>query len=123
MATEKGVVTHIDRAATFSITNEVATDAQDSVAIEHSLTPWQAIKAYPMAVFWCFVVSTCVVMEGYDQILIGSLFAYPSFQVKYGTFVGVTNTTRSGYQLSAAWQAGLSNGSTVGAFFGTLLNG
>lgn len=30
--------------------------------VEHELTPWNAIKAYPAAVGWCLVVSMCVVM-------------------------------------------------------------
>jgi len=32
---------------------------------EHELSPLQAIKAYPMAVFWCLIVSLCVVMVSY----------------------------------------------------------
>lgn len=55
--------------------------------------------------------------------LLGNFYAYPTFQRKYGEFVGVTDTTRSGYQLTAAWQAGIGNASGVGAFFGTLING
>ena len=64
-----------------------------------------------------------VVMEGYDAILIGNFWAYPTFQRKYGRFVGVTDTTKSGYQVEPAWQAGIGNGAGVGAFFGALLNG
>jgi SP family general alpha glucoside:H+ symporter-like MFS transporter len=37
--------------------------------------------------------------------------------------VGVTKHTPSGYQLTAAWQAGVGNASGIGSFFGTLLNG
>jgi SP family general alpha glucoside:H+ symporter-like MFS transporter len=59
-------------------------------------------------------------MEGFDQILIQSFYAYPQFQIKYGTYVGIGST---GYQLSAAWQSGLSNASGVGGFFGALMNG
>lgn len=40
-----------------------------------------------------------------------------------GEFVGVSEQTRSGYQLTPAWMAGLGNASGVGAFFGTLLCG
>lgn len=104
-------------------TKTLTADAEESAYLEHGMSPRKAIGAYPMAVFWCLVVSTCVIMEGFDQILMQSLFAYPTFQQKYGSFVGVTPTTQSGYQLTAAWQAGLNNASTVGAFFGTLLNG
>ncbi|KAK9235017.1 general substrate transporter [Lipomyces kononenkoae] len=79
---------------------------------------WEAMKAYPMAIFWSLVVSMCVVMEGYDMILINNFYAYPTFARKYGTyFPGV------GYQLSAAWQAGLGNAAGIGAFIGTLANG
>jgi SP family general alpha glucoside:H+ symporter-like MFS transporter len=86
--------------------------------IEHHLSPWEAIKAYPVAIFWSLMVSMCVVMEGYDTILIGNFYAFPAFQQKYGTyFPGI------GYQLTAPWQAGLGNASGVGAFFGVLLNG
>lgn len=95
-------------------------NAQDSVDLEHSLTPLEAIKSYPMAIFWCLVISTCVIMEGYDQILVQSLYAYPQFQIHYGQDVGIGPT---GYQISAAWQAGLTNATGVGAFFGTLANG
>ncbi|KAK5046594.1 hypothetical protein LTR84_007355 [Exophiala bonariae] len=97
--------------------------AEDRAHVEQTLTPGQAIKAYPMAIFWCLAVSMCVIMEGYDTILIGNFFAFPSFQRQYGEFVGITDQTRSGYQLTPAWMAGLGNASGIGAFFGTLLCG
>jgi hypothetical protein len=31
---------------------------------EHALTPRQAIKAYPMAIFWTVMMSMSVIMEG-----------------------------------------------------------
>jgi SP family general alpha glucoside:H+ symporter-like MFS transporter len=96
--------------------------AKEGAQLEHQLTPWQAVKAYPMAIFWALMVSMCVVMEGYDTILIGNFFAYPSFAKKYGTYFPNV-TSNDGYQLTAAWQAGLGNASGVGAFFGVLLNG
>lgn len=101
----------------------LAAHAEQSNSTEHSLTVREAINAYPMALFWCFGVSLCVIMEGYDQILIQSLFAYPTFQKKYGDFVETDSNGTEHYQLSAAWQAGLANSATVGAVFGTLLNG
>lgn len=35
-----------------------------------------------MAIFWCLAVSMCIIMEGYDTILIGNFFAFPQFQRK-----------------------------------------
>lgn len=43
--------------------------AVEQTQLEHELTPMQAIKAYPMAIFWSLMVSMCVIMEGYDTIL------------------------------------------------------
>ena len=93
--------------------------AKNGAELEHHLSPLQAVKAYPMALFWALMVSMCVVMEGYDTILIGNFYAYPTFARKYGTY----STSAGTYQLTAAWQAGLSNASGVGAFFGVLVNG
>ncbi|OBT73123.1 hypothetical protein VF21_08922 [Pseudogymnoascus sp. 05NY08] len=41
---------------------------------EHGLTFKQAIKTYPRAIFWSVLVSTCIIMEGYDVVLVGSMF-------------------------------------------------
>lgn len=37
--------------------------------------------------------------------------------------MGVTPSTPSGYQLTAAWQAGMGQAGGVGSFFGAVLNG
>jgi SP family general alpha glucoside:H+ symporter-like MFS transporter len=44
-------------------------EAKEALATEHALTTAQAVRAYPMAIFWCLMVSMCVIMEGYDTIL------------------------------------------------------
>ncbi|KZZ99412.1 maltose permease MAL31 [Moelleriella libera RCEF 2490] len=97
--------------------------ARQGATTEHALSPLEAIKAYPMAVFWTLMVSFTIIMEGYDTIFktprIGNFYAFPAFARKYGQFVD----DKGKHQLSAPWQAGLSNCAGVGAFFGTLLNG
>ncbi|KAK9321605.1 putative alpha-glucoside transport protein [Lipomyces orientalis] len=101
-----------------SDTRLLAAEAKTGAETEQTLDPLQAINAYPKAIFWCLLVSMCVVMEGYDTILIGNFFAYPKFAEKYGTyFPGV------GHQLTAAWQAGLGMAAGAGAFFGAIANG
>lgn len=93
--------------------------AQLGAEAEHSMTPLEAIRAYPMAIFWSLMVSMCVIMEGYDTILIGNFYAYPSFAKKYGSYV----ESSGNYQLTAAWQSGVGNASGVGAFFGVMACG
>jgi SP family general alpha glucoside:H+ symporter-like MFS transporter len=65
---------------------ELTIRAKDGANLERSLSPWEAIKAYPMAIFWALLVSMCVIMEGYDTILIGNFYAYPTFTAKYGMY-------------------------------------
>ena len=64
--------------------DELTIRAKHGADLEHSLSPWEAVKAYPMAIFWALLVSMCVIMEGYDTILIPNFYAYPSFAAKYG---------------------------------------
>lgn len=88
--------------------------AEDTAHDEKSMTTWQAVRANPSAIAWSLAISTCVIMEGYDTNLLGNFWAYPTFQRKYGEYVGVTETTKSGYQVSAGWQSGLGQSSGVG---------
>lgn len=98
--------------------SEVTRVAQQETLNEHRLTVWQAIKTEWRAAFWSNVLSMAIVMQGYDQSLIGSFYAYPSFQKKYGTYY-----PKVGYQLSAPWQSALKDGAIIGIIFGALLNG
>ncbi|KAK9452712.1 putative alpha-glucoside transport protein [Dipodascopsis uninucleata] len=106
----------LSRAAIFdSGFAEKAKAGQDSL---QKLTIGETVKIYKKAIFWSLMVSMCVIMEGYDQILIGNFFAYPEFAKKFGNYYpGI------GYQLTAAWQSGLSNASNAGGFVGVLMNG
>lgn len=58
-------------------------------------------------------------MEGYDLALLGSLYASPKFNEKYGTY----SAAEGEYDVSAAWQSGLSNGPRAGEMFGLIIAG
>ncbi|KAH7355587.1 general substrate transporter, partial [Pyrenochaeta sp. MPI-SDFR-AT-0127] len=93
-------------------------DAQDANAREHDLSFFQALRLYPKGVLWSIILSTTVVMEGYDTKLIGTFFAQPAFQKAFGHQV-----KPGSYQVSAPWQTALANGSAVGQILGLLLAG
>ena len=57
-------------------------------------------------------------MEGFDIVLINSLMALPAFQRRFGE-----PSPKGGYQISAAWQSGLSNGALVGEVLGLFFIG
>lgn len=94
-------------------------DAQAANRHEHSLSVRQALKAYPWAVVWSLIVSLSIIMEGYDTILIGSLYAYPAYARRFGEVDAATGT----YQIPARWQSAMGSGPQAGAIVGALLNG
>ena len=50
--------------------------AQDVARDEKEMTIREALKVYRKAVLWSLVISTCVIMEGYDTNLLGNFYAY-----------------------------------------------
>lgn len=90
-------------------------DMVTAIAEEHTQGFWYNIRQHPRAVGWSVLLSTAVVMEGFDIILIQSLLSVDSFQRQFGT--QLPNGT---YELSAAWQAGLTNGALVGEILGLM---
>ncbi|KZT61597.1 sugar transporter [Calocera cornea HHB12733] len=99
--------------------DQLKEEAQRAIEAEQTMSPLEALKRYPMAVFWSWVISLAVLMEGFDTNLIGSLFALPAFAKAYGSYSDVSNT----YTLSAPWQSGISQASTIGTFIGIIMNG
>lgn len=96
---------------------KVMTGEIDQIMVqEQSMTFLSAVKLYPKAVGWSLVLSMALIMEGYDTALLKSLFAVPSFQKTYAH-------GKKGAQISAPWQAGLTNGSSIGQLLGLLISG
>jgi SP family general alpha glucoside:H+ symporter-like MFS transporter len=99
-------------------------NARSATEKEHKMTLLQGIKLYPKAIFWSILISTTIVMEGYDVCLINNfcncstpLFlgqalgtdstvdGFPQFNRKYGE-----QLPSGEWQVPARWQSGLSNG-------------
>lgn len=93
-------------------------DAETATAWEHELTPRQAVKVYSRAIGWSILLSTAIVMEGYDGKLISSSFAQPAFVKSYGV-----QQPDGSYEIAAGWQSGLNNASNVAQMMGLLLGG
>ncbi|ETS81579.1 hypothetical protein PFICI_06581 [Pestalotiopsis fici W106-1] len=93
--------------------------AREAAEQEHAMTFLQAIRKYRTAVLWSVLLSSSIIMEGYDIVLVSSFFAQPSFSKRYGDFDAATNS----YQISASWQNGLTNAVSVGTIIGAFANG
>lgn len=112
---EKTAVNHVED----TLGHGAISEAKQATDDEHSQTLMQALRENRKAVMWSVLISLSIIMEGYDTILMGNFFAYPTFQQKYGSWYGV----EIGYQVSAPWQTGLNMASTVGCIFGEFFRG
>ncbi|PYH95632.1 general substrate transporter [Aspergillus ellipticus CBS 707.79] len=92
--------------------------AQQSDAADRNLTVLQAVRKYKKAVFWAMFLSTSLVMEGYDLVIITSFYGQTQFQNRFGIADPATGTKT----IPASWQSGLSNSSVVGQLAGLLVN-
>jgi SP family general alpha glucoside:H+ symporter-like MFS transporter len=73
-------------------------EAKQASHLEKSMSFTQAIKLYPKAVGWSILLSTAIVMEGYDTALLGNFYAFPPFTKRYGVLT--PNSDPPSYQVS-----------------------
>jgi len=94
-------------------------DARVGADSEKDMSILRSFRLYPKAAAWSILLSTAIVMEGYDTLLLANFFGLPQFNHKYGTFDPTTHS----YQISAAWRSGLTNGASVGEILGLFATG
>lgn len=93
------------------VASQLINDARLATEKEGKMTLLQGIKLYPKAIAWSVLISTTIVMEGYDVALINNFYGFPQFNKKYGE-----QLPSGEYQVTAPWQSGLSNVRTLLAF-------
>lgn len=52
-------------------------NAKSATEKEHKMTLMQGVRLYPKAIAWSVLISTCIVMEGYDVCLINNFCKSP----------------------------------------------
>jgi hypothetical protein len=71
---DEKVVPTVQELASFDLNDptiiELIHQAQDSDAADRLLTIKQALKKYKKAVFWAMLLSTSLIMEGYDVVVV-----------------------------------------------------
>ena len=111
-------VSNITEAAKGSEFKRLQAEAQCIEEADQHTTLWKSLKAYPKAAAWSILLSTSIIMEGYDGSLISSFFAFPQFTQKYGE-----QLPSGEFELSMVWQNLLLNSSILGTLLGLALNG
>jgi SP family general alpha glucoside:H+ symporter-like MFS transporter len=64
---------------------KVIQNAKAATEKEQNMSLMEGFKLYPKAVAWSVLISTCIVMEGYDISLVNNFYAFTQFNKKYGT--------------------------------------
>ncbi|KAJ5631313.1 Maltose permease [Penicillium longicatenatum] len=119
---DKAAVAQVDHAADLDEKAQVSDYKADAIAAEnaeHDMTVMEAVRAYPMASFWAFVMSFTIIMESYCVFLIGNFVALPAFIEKYGVYDAATN----GKVIVTKWQSALQVSGQLGALIGVFLAG
>ncbi|KAI0908077.1 general substrate transporter [Ustulina deusta] len=94
-------------------------DAVEAENAEHNMGVLEAVRAYPMATFWAFVMSSTIIMESYDVFLCNNFIALPAFTQKYGIYDPATQK----YVIVTSWQSALQVSGQLGALIGVFLAG
>ncbi|KAL8833886.1 MAG: hypothetical protein Q9170_004033 [Blastenia crenularia] len=106
---------------------------------EYNMGVLEAVRAYPMASFWAFVMSftivssfksllllvrtvantICQIMESYDVFLINNFIGLPAFANRYGVYDARTDKNI----IETKWQSALQVSGQLGALIGVFLAG
>jgi SP family general alpha glucoside:H+ symporter-like MFS transporter len=87
-------------------------------AVEVSMTIKEGLRKYWKATLWSAFLSLAVIMEGYDAIVLSSLFGLPAFKEGFGT-----ENSEGKWNIGAQWQSAVTQGVKVGQFFGLFIAG
>ncbi|KAH9883761.1 alpha-glucosides permease MPH2/3 [Xylariomycetidae sp. FL2044] len=100
-----------------AVVADYKTDAIEAENAEHNMGVIEAVKAYPMATFWAFVMSCTIIMESYDVFLCNNFVALSAFKEKYGV------RHNDEYVIVTEWQSALQVSGQLGALIGVFLAG
>lgn len=93
-------------------------EANEANERERGMKLRDAFRIYPKAVCWSIILSSSIIMEGYDTAVTGSFNAYPSWLNKFGTRAkdGTLN-------IAPHWQNGIGAATNCGEIIGLQVAG
>jgi SP family general alpha glucoside:H+ symporter-like MFS transporter len=104
---------------TSTLGHNAVDDTDAALRNERQMTVRQSLRFWSKAIVFSFVISLCVVMEGYDTSLMNKFFAFTPFKNRFGDEVDADGNKL----VSARWQTIILNGTQVGCILGLLING
>lgn len=98
---------------------DISNNAKENDHKEKHMSLSEGLKTFPRAAMWSIILSTAIVMEGYDTNLLASFYGFPDFVQKFGTYYPENDD----YEIPAKWQTSLSMATNVGEIMGLFLAG
>lgn len=93
---------------------DISNEAKDNDNKEKNMSLSEGLKTFPKAAMWSVILSTALIMEGYDTNLLSSFYGFPAFTEKFGEWY----EAQGEYQIPAKWQTSLSMAVNVGEIVG-----
>jgi SP family general alpha glucoside:H+ symporter-like MFS transporter len=109
MATMEKTEGHVSEHVTSTTGQNIAEDTTAAINNEHNMSVRQSLRFWWKAIVFSFVISLCVVMEGYDTSLMNKFFAFQPFRNKFGDQVDADGVKI----VSSRWQTIILNGTQV----------
>lgn len=98
---------------------DISNNAKDNDHKDKHMSLREGLRTFPKAAMWSVILSTAIIMEGYDTALLNSFYGFPAFNQKYGEYFPELGT----YQIPARWQTALSMSTNVGEIIGLFIAG
>ncbi|GME85141.1 unnamed protein product [Ambrosiozyma monospora] len=98
---------------------DMSENANDNDKKEKHMGLKEGLTTFPKAIMWSVILSSCIIMEGYDTNLLNSFYAFPGFKEKFGTYYPHLDE----YQIPTKWQTSLSMAVNVGEILGLFAAG
>ncbi|GME79742.1 unnamed protein product [Ambrosiozyma monospora] len=98
---------------------DMSENANENERHEKAMGLKEGLKTFPKAVIWSIILSSTIIMEGYDISLLTSLYAFPGFAEKFGTYY----PDKGEWQIPTKWQTSLSLSANVGEILGLFVAG
>ncbi|CAI7591652.1 unnamed protein product [Penicillium crustosum] len=98
----------------------LSSGARAATRSERKMSLLTGCQLYPKAILWSIVLSSTIIMEGYDTTLLVSFYTFPVFNQKYGA----PDPSQPGnFEISSKWQSSLTSAAVVGQIIGLFMNG
>lgn len=98
---------------------DMSQNAKENDQKDKNMSLKEGLKTFPKAAMWSVVLSTAIIMEGYDVTLLNSFYGFPDFVRKFGEYF----PEKEAYEIPAKWQTALSMAVYVGEIIGLFIAG